>query len=154
MPGEVTVTVFPSTVHVNVAEPVANVESVAVSVTVPVPTFVGVPEIAPEALLMVTPAGKPAPDQVNDVSATFESTAEPAIGEIATPAAVDCAGGAVTVIVFGSTPLTTTACETKHEDESLEYEPCIAKVPAVPNVMFCAPPVPPVPTHAHLSPFS
>ena len=47
------------TVQLNVAEPDAPVVSVAVTVALPVPAAVGVPEISPVAELMDSPAGSP-----------------------------------------------------------------------------------------------
>ena len=50
----------PLTVQVNVADPVAPVPSVAVTVTVNVPPAVGVPEISPVEELTDRPVGSPA----------------------------------------------------------------------------------------------
>ena len=49
---------LPVMVQVNVAEPLAPVPSVAVTVTVELPAVVGVPEIRP-LLLIDSPAGRP-----------------------------------------------------------------------------------------------
>src|SRR5215469_3359234 len=48
------------TVQLNVAEPDAPVVSLAVTVTLPLPAVVGVPEISPLEALMDSPAGSPA----------------------------------------------------------------------------------------------
>ena len=47
------------TVQVNEADPDGPVESVAVTVTVPLPAVVGVPEIFPVVALIDSPAGSP-----------------------------------------------------------------------------------------------
>ena len=46
-------------VQVKVADPLAPVVSVAVTVTLEVPAVVGVPEMRPEDGLMDSPAGRP-----------------------------------------------------------------------------------------------
>ena len=47
------------TVQLNVAEPDAPVPSLAVTVALPVPVAVGVPEISPVEELIDSPAGSP-----------------------------------------------------------------------------------------------
>jgi hypothetical protein len=59
-------------------------------------------------------------------------------------------GEAPTVKVL---PVTTGAAAMAHAPVALDQVPCMAKEP-VEKATFWAPPTPPVPTHAHKSPFS
>src|ERR1043166_2364066 len=91
----------PVTVQVNVAEPLAPVVSVAVTVTFDVPAVVGVPEMTPAAL-MVRPAGRPVAPYVS-VWPDAESVAC-TVRLTAVPAAVLWFPGLVTVTVLPPPP--------------------------------------------------
>ncbi len=69
----------------------------------------------------------------------------------------DCPAGTVCetgfVVMAGAVVVPTIACEISHARASFAYVPCMANDP-VAKVTSCAPPVPPVPIHAHLSAFS
>lgn len=99
----------------------------------------------------VTPAGSPEAD-----NATV--WAEPNVVAVVTVADADAP--AATDTELGATPIEkslvgppTIECEIAHAPLSFDHVPCIANEPLA-NATFCAPPVPPVPTHAHLSAFS
>ena len=81
--------------QVKLAEPELPRLSVAVRVTLEVPATVGVPVMAPVALLSVSPVGSPVADQVRVVPED-ESVALLASVVMALPAALDWAPGLVT----------------------------------------------------------
>jgi hypothetical protein len=87
-------------VHVKVAEPVAPVLSVAVTVTEQVQVAVGVPVTLPVPLSMASPAGSPVADQEVIVAWAEESDAELLSVVIAVPTVPLWAPGLATVTVL------------------------------------------------------
>jgi hypothetical protein len=98
LPGLATATVL-DTVQENVAEPLAPLASVAVTVTEEVPGVVGVPEMVPLDELIESPVGRPVADQVR-VAPDWESVAESVTGVMAVPVTEDLAPGLVTATVL------------------------------------------------------
>ena len=79
-------------IQARLVDPANEAPSVAVTVTEEVPGVVGVPVTAPVEVLIASPAGRPAADQVK-VAPDWESVAAVVIVAMAEPVTLDCAPG-------------------------------------------------------------
>jgi len=86
-------------IQATLVDPANEAPSVAVTVTEEVPGVVGVPVTAPVEVLIASPAGRPAADQVK-VAPDWESVAAVVIVAMAEPVTLDCAPGLVTTTVL------------------------------------------------------
>lgn len=145
--GVASVTVSDFTVTLQDALAEAPLASRAERVTAVVPLVVGAPVITPEVEFSVNPAGSPLAEYVTALPT--ELVAEAFVETVPWLIAVNAAGG---VKVTLSAALKTEE-ELAHAPVALDHMAWTAYEP-VDRLRLTAPPVPPVPTQAHLSPIS
>src|SRR5262249_51267669 len=100
----------------------------------------------------LTPAGIPDADNDTDCAAPLVIAVD-TVAVAPPPAATVPLAGATLIEKSLAPPFVTIACAIRQSAVSFDHVACIGKEPFA-NATFCAPPVPPVPFHAHLSAFS